>query len=76
MKTIRLLESQAQRLFELTTIGDDAPNNVQEYPGSTVSATANIQDTEGNPTFGHQPTADEVQRMETNPGLNRGRYYW
>ena len=77
MKTIRLLESQANRLFELTTIGDDSPNNVQEYPDSTVSATANFADADGNTQYGKPKTTDKVQDDLTNMGfMGHGRYKW
>jgi len=76
MKTIKLLESQATRLFELTTIGDDTPNNIEEYPSATVAATANVQDTDGNVTFGKPKTTDKVQRDLSNQSFMDGHHKW
>jgi len=76
MKTIKLLESQATRLFELTTIGDNSPNNIKEYPESTVSATANVKDTDGNTTFGKPKTTDKVQRDLSNQSFMDGHHKW
>ena len=77
MKIIKLNESQLQRLLEInTTLGSDSPSTVQEYPGSMVSATANIKDTDGNTTYGKPKTMDKVQRDFTNQSFMDGHHKW
>jgi len=76
MKTIKLLESQAHRLFELTTIGSDSPNQIKEYPGSTVSQTCPIKNTSGEIENGDPTTMDDVQRDLTNQSFMDGHHKW
>lgn len=77
MKIIKLNESQLYRLLEFnSTLGTDSPTEVQEYPGSTVSATANIKDTDGNTTYGKPKTMDKVQRDLSNQSFMDGHHKW
>lgn len=77
MKTIKLNEKQLYRLFEFnTSLGSDTPSTVEEYPGSTVSATANIKDTDGNVTYGKPKTMDKVQDDLTNQSFMDGHRKW
>lgn len=77
MKTIKLNESQLKRLMEYTSsLGGDAPSTVQEFPGSTVSATANIDDTNGDVTYGTPKTTDKVQNDLTNQSFMDGHHKW
>lgn len=77
MKKIKLKESQFNRLIEInTTLGSDNPSTVQEYPSSTVSATANIIDTDGNYTYGKPKTMDKVQRDLSSQSFMDGRRKW
>lgn len=67
MKTIRINESQFNRLLEVN--GNEAPSfeggDIKEFPGSEVSATSNITDVEGNPKYGKPKHTDKVQNSLT-----------
>ena len=77
MKTIKLNEAQMNRLFEYTSsLGGDSPSTVQEFPGSTVSATANIDDSNGEVTYGSPKTMDKVQHDFTNQSFMDGHHKW
>jgi len=79
MRLIKLTENQMEKLFLYeysSTIGSDTPNTVQEFPGSTVSATANIDDTNGDVTYGKPKTTDKVQHDLTNQSFMDGHRKW
>lgn len=63
MKTIKLTESQFNRLMEAN--GSGAPNfnggDLKEYLGSEVSTTANISNQDGEMEYGKPMTTDELQ---------------
>lgn len=67
MKTIRINEAQFKRLLEIN--GSEAPSfeggDIKEFPGSEVSATENISDSEGNVKYGKPKTTDKVQNSLT-----------
>ena len=77
MKKIKLNESQLHRLLEYTSsLGGDSPSTVQEFPGSTVSATATIDDANGEVTYGEPKTMDKVQKDLTNQSFMDGHHKW
>lgn len=67
MKTIRINESQFNRLLEVND--SDVPSfdggDIKEFPGSEISATTNITDVEGNPKYGKPKTTDKIQNSLT-----------
>lgn len=76
MKTIKLNENQFNRLMELnTTLGSSSPSTVKNISGE-VSATAVIDDTNGNKTYGKPKTMDKVQKSLTNQGFLDGKRKW
>lgn len=82
-KKIIVNEAQFVKLIEANS--PSAPNfdngDIKEYPGSEVSTTANVSDTEGVPQYGKQPTSDEIQNTmaiqnfwaNTHKGIQRVR---
>lgn len=61
MKIIKIQESQLRKIVE----GEINPSIVKEYPGSEVSTTTNVTDTNGEITFGEQPTTDDFANQQT-----------
>lgn len=61
MKIIKIHESQLQKIVE----NEINPSTVKEYPGSEVSTTSNVTDTNGEITFGEQPTTDDFANQQT-----------
>ena len=61
MKIIKLNESQFQRIFEGQNGNIPAFNggDLKEYPGSEVSTTTNITNSNGELEYGEQPTTDD-----------------
>lgn len=66
MKRIIISENQFKRLMVLEANNDGAPTfddtDIKEYPGSEVSATANITDIDGDMKYGDPTPTDKVQR--------------
>lgn len=67
MRKIIITESQLHRLAE--TLLDGGNGNIKEFPGSEVSATSNVSDTNGKPKFGKPKTTDKVQDDITNQNI-------
>lgn len=68
MKIIKLNESQFQRIFEGNTNGNVPSFNggdIKEYPGSEVSTTSNITNSNGELEYGEQPTTDDFADQQT-----------
>lgn len=68
MKIIKLQESQLQRLIE--SQGDSiAPSfnggDMKEYPGSQVSTSTHITNSNGEKEYGEQPTTDKFANQQT-----------
>lgn len=59
MKRIIITEEQLQMLSETPLIG--GYGDVKEYPGSEVSATSNVTDTNGEVEYGKPKMTDKVQ---------------
>lgn len=77
MKKIKITESQLHKIFELNiSLGSDSPSEVQEYPGSTVSTTANYEDADGNVRYGKPKITDKIQNDITNQNFLDGHRKW
>lgn len=60
MKIIRLTESQLKRLVESEMAPNFNGGTVKEYPGSEVSTTTTVTDSDGNPKFGKPRNTDRA----------------
>ena len=69
-KTVILTESQWDMLLNLLESDSGAPDyddgDIKEFPGSEVSTTAVVHDTDGDPKYGKAPTTDKVAGELTN----------
>jgi hypothetical protein len=69
MKIIKLNESQFQRIFEGNGGGIIPSFNggdLKEYPGSEISTTSHITNSNGEMEYGEQPTTDDfADQMST-----------
>lgn len=61
-------ETQFHRLFEVSDAKapDFNGGDVKEYPGATVSTTANVSTLDGEETYGKQPTTDKISKQLSN----------
>ena len=69
MKTINLTEAQLHLLnsiMESEAAPDFEDGDIKEFGDSSeVSATATVQDDNGNPTYGEMPFADKISKRMT-----------
>lgn len=78
MKTVTLNESQLFRLLE-NEVANFNGGDIKEFPGSVVSTTANVTNTDGEETYGEPTDTDKVSNDMTAQQLGarfgrRGAY--
>ena len=64
MKNIIITEAQFNRLFETSAPSFDN-GDVVEFPGSQISTTATVHDSDGEAKYGKMPTTDKVSKSMT-----------
>lgn len=65
MKKILISESQFSRLFEDSNVPDFNGGDIEEYPGSEISATAHVTNADGDTEYGKEPTTDDIANKLT-----------